>query len=106
MKRRVFFVLLLAAMLTGFNMFKTLNLDNSSTINNLLSVNALANEEDGMGSDMQKVIAYDCVFVKKVIIGFDADNNPIFDRISSPGYLGICNGDRGPCSSYPCTESL
>lgn len=106
MKKRGLFVFLLVVMVTTFNMSKTLSLDNSSAINSLLSVNALANDEDGMGSDMQKVEPYDCAFVKNVIIGFDADNNPIYDKISTTGYIGICTGDNGPCSSYPCTESL
>lgn len=68
------------------------------------SVEAMATGE--IGSPMQKTSHYMCSVMKKVIVAQDGYGNPIFQDISVPGMIGICDGPSGPCQSYKCTETL
>lgn len=117
MKKRIYYItfLVFTMSITVFNTVISLQSNNRLSALTFSLIDAIAgNESDSLapgesiapGSDMQKVQTFDCIFLKKVVVGLDENGNSIIETIGVSGKVGICNGDQGPCEKYSCTESL
>lgn len=97
----VFSGIVILCLFTAVNIVKN-NQESENILNLTLNhLEGLAYEETEE-NEMKKATAYVCYFTKKY---YDENTNSIIEK-SVEGRVGVCDGDAGPCNSWPCTENL